>query len=472
MVGRKEEINILEELLGSGRPEFLALYGRRRVGKTYLIKEFFNDTFSFYATGLQKSDRKQQLRAFKESLLKYGDTERTVPKDWFDAFSRLENLLDRKDVTREYKSGRRIVFLDELPWMDTAKSDFKSAFDYFWNSWGSSQKDLMLIMCGSATSWIINNIVKDTGGFYNRITRQIRLMPFDLYECEQLLTGNGLHLTKRQIIECYMILGGIPYYLNYLKPQYSIAQNIQMLFFQENSPLKYEFPQLFQALFHNAERYMTIIRELANKKSGMTRAELIEGGKVSEGKELTRCLEDLEQCGFIRKFSDFSSEKNGSHFQLMDPFCLFWLNFLEKGKDGSWLDFFDTPRYYNWCGLAFERVCFHHLRQIKQALGISGISSNVYAWKSKKSKPGAQIDLLIDRKDDVINLCEAKYSQEEFAIDAVYEKDLIRKREVFRNETGSKKALWITMITFSGLKKNPYRNEVVNEISSDVLFMP
>ena len=315
-------------------------------------------------------------------------------------------------------------------------------------------------------------IVKDTGGFYNRITRQIRLMPFDLYECEQLLTGNGLHLTKRQIIECYMILGGIPYYLNYLKPQYSIAQNIQMLFFQENSPLKYEFPQLFQALFHNAERYMTIIRELANKKSGMTRAELIEGGKVSEGKELTRCLEDLEQCGFIRKFSDFSSEKNGSHFQLMDPFCLFWLNFLEKGKDGSWLDFFDTPRYYNWCGLAFERVCFHHLRQIKQALGISGISSNVYAWKSKKSKPGAQIDLLIDRKDDVINLCEAKYSQEEFAIDAAYEKDLIRKREVFRNETGSKKALWITMITFSGLKKNPYRNEVVNEISSDVLFMP
>ena len=197
----------------------------------FLPDYFFDNSFSFYATGIQKGDRRNQLRAFKESLVKYGDTIKTIPKDWFEAFSRLESLLENENVYREYKSGRKVVFLDELPWMDTAKSDFISAFDYFWNSWGSSQKDLLLIICGSATSWIINNIVKDTGGFYNRLTRQIRLMPFDLNECEQFLRANGLQLTRRQLVECYMVFGGIPYYLNYIKPQYSIAQNIQMLFF-------------------------------------------------------------------------------------------------------------------------------------------------------------------------------------------------------------------------------------------------
>ena len=471
MIGRKEETETLVELVNSGKPEFLALYGRRRVGKTFLIKEFFDNSFSFYATGIQKGDRRNQLRAFKESLVKYGDTIKTIPKDWFEAFSRLESLLENENVYREYKSGRKVVFLDELPWMDTAKSDFISAFDYFWNSWGSSQKDLLLIICGSATSWIINNIVKDTGGFYNRLTRQIRLMPFDLNECEQFLRANGLQLTRRQLVECYMVFGGIPYYLNYIKPQYSIAQNIQMLFFQENSPLKYEFTQLFQALYKNADIYISLIRELSKKKCGMTRAELLESKKAGEGKELTKYLDDLEQCGFIRKFTDFSTEKTGGHYQLIDPLCLFHLTFLETGKYDSWIDFLDTPAYYAWCGPAFEQVCFQHIKQIKQTLGISGIASNVRAWKSKKTTPGAQIDLLIDRKDDVVNLCEIKYSKDVFAIDAAYEKDLIRKRECFRKETKNKKALWITMITFSGLRKNEYTNEVVSTICGEDLFI-
>ena len=470
MIGRKEETEILEDLLASGKPEFLALYGRRRVGKTYLIKEFFHETFSFYATGLQKGDKKQQLRAFKESLAAYGDEQRVVPKDWFEAFTRLRSLLEKNEVHREYKSGRRVVFLDEMPWMDTPRSDFKSAFDYFWNSWGSSQKDLLLIICGSATSWIINNVVKNTGGLYNRLTMQIRLLPFRLSECEAFFSANGIKLTRKQIVECYMVFGGIPYYLNYIKPQYSIAQNIQSLFFEENSPLKYEFTQLFHALFNNADRYISIIRELSQKKSGITRAELLSTGKTVEGKDLTKCLEDLEQCGFIRRFSDFSCEKNGGHFQLTDPLCLFHLTFLDNKRTASWLDFQNTPGWYTWCGLAYERVCIQHIPQIKQALGISGISSNVFSWKSKHSTPGVQIDMLIDRKDDVINLCEIKYSLDEFVIDRGYEKDLIRKQETLRKETKTKKAVWITMITFSGLKKNEYSSQVVCELCGDDLF--
>ena len=469
MIGRKEETEILEDLLSSRKPEFLALYGRRRIGKTYLIKEFFNDSFSFYATGVQNCNTKQQLRVFKEALDKYGDKKNTIPKDWFEAFSRLEALLEDDNVKREYRSGKRVVFLDELPWMDTARSDFKSAFDYFWNSWGSSQKDLLMIICGSATSWIINNIVKDTGGFYNRLTRQIRLMPFTLSECESFLKDNGLRYTRKQVVECYMIFGGVPYYLNYLKPQYSLAQNVDMIFFNENSPLKYEFQQMFRALFRNSDHYLAIVKELAKKQYGLTRTELIDSGKA-EGKTLTRCLEDLEQCGFIRRYHNYSTKKNGDHYQLIDPMCLFYLTFIEKGTIGSWMDHINTPAYYNWCGLAFEKVCLLHTKQIKQKLGISGVSSNESAWESKKTKPGAQIDLLIDRKDDVVNVCEIKYSQEPFSIDADYEKKLIHKVEALRTETGTKKALWITMITFSGLANNQYKNCVVYELVGDDLF--
>ena len=263
MIGRTNEAAILEDCLTSRKPEFLAVYGRRRVGKTFLIKEFFNNTFSFYATGIKERNNRQKLKAFKEALKQYGDKERTIPTDWFDAFSRLRKLLEKEDVIREYKSGKRVVFLDELPWMDSAKSDFKSALDYFWNSWGSSQKDLLFIVCGSATSWIIKNIVKSTGGFYNRLTRQIRLMPFTLGECEKFLEASGVQMTRKQIVESYMIFGGIPYYLNYLSPKLSLTQNVEKLFFGENGPLRYEFTMLFESLFNNAGKYISVIKELA-----------------------------------------------------------------------------------------------------------------------------------------------------------------------------------------------------------------
>lgn len=470
MIGRSQEIEVLKDALASNRPEFIVVYGRRRVGKTFLIKEFFDDTFSFYATGVQNLNTKQELRVFKEALAKYGDREKTVPKDWFEAFSRLEEVLKKETVHREYKSGKRVVFLDELPWMDTPRSEFKSALDYFWNSWASSQKDLVLIVCGSATSWIMDNIVKDTGGFYNRITKQIHLLPFSLKEAEELLESNKMRLSRKQIVEAYMVFGGIPYYLNYLKPGYSVAQNIEMLFFNENGPLKYEFTQLFASLFKKSDNYVQIIKELAKSTGGRTRNELISGGKTVSGKELTKCLENLEQCGFIRKYSDFSTEKKGAHYQLIDPLCLFYLNIIEGGKVDSWLDFVGTPVYYNWCGLSFEKVCILHIAQIKNALGISGVTSREFAWQAKKGDSRAQIDLLIDRKDEVINVCEIKYTKDEYEIDAAYEKELATKMEAFRRETKTKKALWLTMISFAGVKENKYEGVLAKELTGEDLF--
>lgn len=470
IVGRKKERNIIADCLASSRSEFLVIYGRRRVGKTYLIREYFNDSFSFYATGVANGKTRDQLKAFNNALLQYGCPEKKVPSDWFEAFERLRGLLEREMVVRESQSRKKIVFLDELPWMDTARSDFKSALDWFWNSYGSAQSDLLLIVCGSATSWIVNNILTDTGGLYNRITRQIHLAPFTLKECEELLEYNGINFSRRQIIESYMVFGGIPYYLNLLNYRLSLAQNIDELCFSEYGQLHYEYDRLYSSLFKKADRHIAIIQALAKKRSGMTRVELSGIVGIGDGEPLTKALCELEQCGFIRKYRNFTKAKQGHYFQLIDPFTLFSLNFLQTKNNSSWLNYIGTPAYYSWCGNAFELVCLNHIPQIKQALGISGIESSEFSWRSIETASGAQIDLLIDRRDDVINICEMKYTLEPFVIDADYEKNLIHKRELFRCETGTKKALLLTLVASEGVKKNVHSEIVTITLTGEDLM--
>ena len=356
--------------------------------------------------------------------------------------------------------------------METPKSMFKQALDYFWNSWGADQKDLLLIVCGSATSWIISSIFKDTGGFYNRVTRKMHLLPFCLYESEQLLLSNGVHFSLRQVVESYMIFGGIPYYLNYIRPDLSLAQNVEALVFRENGPLHYEYDQMFQSLFKNATHHKEILEVLAKKKSGMTRVELLTHKHIPQGKELTRCLQELEQCGFIRKYVDYTRRKSGHIYQLIDSFTLFNLTWLKDQPSMSWLDVIGQPGYYSWCGVSFERVCLMHMPQIKRALCISGMTTQEYAWVSKKTIPGAQIDMLIDRKDDVINLCEDKFTSDLYFMDAAEERALLHKMDVFRQETGTKKALHLTMITLYGLNHAGNWHSVVHEITGKDLMQP
>lgn len=472
IIGRKEEQDELQKSLFSGKPEFLVVYGRRRVGKTFLIKEYFNQQFSFYATGMLDKKTRDQLKAFHESLLEYGDLNEKAPKDWFEAFRRLKKLLLEEKVNRDPVSGRRVVFLDEVPWMDTPRSDFRSALDYFWNSWGSSQSDLMLILCGSATSWIIKHILANHGGFYNRITNQIYLAPFSLYECEEYYRSNGLSLNRRQILDSYMVFGGIPYYMNYLDRRLSVPQNVDKLIFSENGKLRYEYDHLFQSLYRNSENHRKLIEVMAGRREGMQRTELAELSGVSDGEGLTKAIAELEQCGFIRKYRNYTKEKQGCFYQVTDPFVIFAINFQKNEKVGSWINHYNTPGYYAWCGNAFEIVCLNHVPQIKAALGISGVESMQYSWRSSKSKPGVQIDLLIDRRDGIINLCEMKYTEKEYAINAAYEKDLIHKQAVFREEVNTEKAVHITLISAEGLKHNTHSDVVVHVITKEELFMP
>ncbi len=470
IIGREKEQDIIGTCMQSHRPEFIVVYGRRRVGKTYLIKEYFNNRFSFYATGVTDEKMKGQLQSFNDSLKIYGQKNKKAPSDWFEAFSRLRELLEKSDIQRDAMTGKRVVFLDEVPWMDTPKSGFKSALDYFWNSWASSHPDIVLIVCGSATSWITDNIFRSKRGFYNRITRKIQIKPFNLGETERLFRTNGISISRSQLVEAYMIFGGIPYYLNLFDRRLSLAQNVEELLFKEGGELYYEYEYLFSSLFKNPEKYLAVIKAISEKKCGILRKELAADKAIGDGEPLTKVLRQLEECAFIRKYKNFGKDKQSFIFQLVDPFTLFCMEFAVERKIKSWLKFIGSPAYYNWRGYAFEILCLNHADQIKAKLGIAGIESMEYSWIGGTPDDKVQIDMLIDRKDDVINVCEIKDTDKEFEINAEYEKKIRSRMAVFRNATKTEKTLVATMISANGLKQNAYSGIIQNLITATDLF--
>lgn len=470
IVGRNNEKDGLMQCLLSKRPEFVVVYGRRRVGKTYLIREFFNRSFSFYATGLTSEKTKGQLRGFTASLNEYGHEEKSIPTDWFEAFSRLKELLESDNVYREPINNKRVVFLDELPWMDTAKSDFKSALDYFWNSWASAQEDLVLIVCGSATSWIITNLLTDKKGFHNRVTRRIHLAPFSLAECEQLFALNDIVMTRKQMIESYMILGGIPHYMCLYDSRLSLTQNINELCFKKHGQLANEYHNLFYSLYDKPEKHLAILDALAAHRVGLTRAELSKVKEIGGGSVLTKDLLELEECGFIRKYINCTKGEGELFYQLIDPFVLFYIGFIKNKKFDSWNEYINTPGYNAWRGNAFEIVCINHIEQIKSALGIRGIETHEFAWRSTEPGGGAQIDLVIKRKDGVSNLCEMKFTNEEYSIDEDEHRKIENRLSRFQTMTETKDAIHVTLICGNGYKRSKYSGIVQNVIVGDDLF--
>ena len=469
IIGRKEEQQILHSAVQSENSEFVAVYGRRRVGKTYLIRETFGYKFTFQHTGLAKGNTKEQLFSFAISLRDAGYDDCPIPKSWLEAFSLLSAYL--KNSTDE----KKIIFLDELPWMDTARSNFISAFEHFWNGWASARKDIVLIICGSATSWIINKVINDHGGLHNRVTKQIALQPFTLKECEMFAQSKGLEMSRYQLAECYMVFGGIPYYWSLLEKGLSLAQNIDKIIFAKNGKLSNEFNQLYASLFKSPEQYIDIVTALGKKKVGMTREEIIAATDKYSNGALSKVLDELEYCGFIRKYNGFDKKSKQAIYQLIDNYTLFYFKFIQQNENNDehfWSASIDSAMHRAWSGLAFERLCMAHTQQIKAALGIAGVLSNVYSWRKEadETSDGAQIDLLIDRKDQVINLCEMKYSLSEYIIDAEYEQKLRNKKSVFIDTTNTRKAVHLTMVTTFGIKANAHSGIVQNEITLEDLF--
>lgn len=474
IIGRKHEQELIKEYYYTPKAELIAVYGRRRVGKTYLIKQCFNETFDFYFTGSFETSRNTQLTLFKKELERYSGQKQNKPKDWYEAFEALRVYIS------SLQKERIVVFLDELPWMDTPKSGFLSAFSYFWNSWASSVSGLKLFVCGSATTWMLSKLIGDKGGMHGRVNRQIYLRPFTLYETEQFLRSKGIDWSKYQVTEAYMTMGGIPYYLDMLEDNLSLNENIDHLFFQEGAALRTEYDFIFRSLFRNSKAYRSVVELLANHSSGMSRKEIQEALKLADGGMLTEILDNLCKCNFLRQYVGFGKESRGQMYQLTDLFSLFHLQFVGKsnGQDSHfWSNMQDNPRRKSWQGYAFEQVCLHHIPQIKQKLGIGGILSEVCSWSCKPFTDkdgtvhkGTQIDLLIDRRDETINLCEAKFTSEAYTITQDYAERLNSRKETFRAVTQTRKSLHTTMITTYGLKQNKYTDNVQREVTMNDLF--
>ena len=468
IIGRKAEREILYDCLTSKKSEFVALYGRRRVGKTFLVRELLGPDFVFYTTGILNGTGADQLSNFNAEIANAGGRQLAPAKKWSEAFNNLNALIQSSG-----KKGKKVIFLDEIPWMNTPKSGFLAALDYYWNRHASMRNDILLIICGSAASWIIKNVINSTGGLHNRLTRQINLRPFTLNECELYFRAKGIDIPRYQVAEAYMIFGGIPYYMDFFKPRYSLAQNVDDIFFKEDAPLGNEFTNLFNSLFQNAGNHIRIIEALAAKNYGKTREDLIAATGVSEGGGLSGTLKELITSGFVREYRSYGKKKRDRLYQLIDPFTLFCLRFGSRRDVYSsdfWLRFCTTPAHATWAGYAYEILCLLHIPQIRKALGISGVLTGIYSWRSATRDPGAQIDLVIERGDQVINLCEIKYASSEYAIDKAYDQILRNKRSAFMEETRTRKAAQTTLITTYGLRRNAYQAGVPFEVTLDDLF--
>ena len=473
IIGRTKEKERLESLYNSQRAEFLVVYGRRRVGKTYLVRQHFENRFAFVTTGLYKKSKDMQLTQFALALNEYFGIDVPSFSTWIEAFVMLKKSLQSS------KQDRKVVFIDEISWFDTSDSDFIGALEWFWNGWAASQSDIFLIACGSATSWITDKLLSDKGGLFNRTTCQMFLLPFTLNETEQYLLSRGCQWNRYDITECYMVMGGIPYYLNQMDPQLSYTANIDELFFKKNGRLKDEFDHLYKMLFENSSYYIKLVEALSEKTMGLTRDEISQSAKVGNNGQLTKALRDLVNCNIIRGYNYFGKAKNGILYQLSDYFTMFYFRFIRQyyGRDEHfWTFTIDLPARRTWAGCTFEQVCKDHIDQIKHAIGIWGVMSEQSTWYSKPEKGssvrGAQIDMLIARRDHVINICEMKFSQSEYTIDKEYELQLRNKIGTFRDATGTHDALHITMITTYGVKPNIHSGIVQSQVTLDDLFHP
>ncbi|MDZ7879923.1 MAG: ATP-binding protein [Saprospiraceae bacterium] len=471
IIGRKKELRILEEALESDEAEMVAVLGRRRVGKTFLVSKSYENRLIFELSGTQNALLKKQLKNFRDELTAVFNSPvpLAVPEDWLSAFQLLKKYLKTQDLTE-----KKVIFFDEVPWLAGHKSGFLEALGYFWNSWASRQ-NLIVVICGSAASWMIRRVVHDKGGLHNRITKRINLQPFTLLETEAFLQSKGVVYDRFQLTQLYMSLGGIPQYLKEVKAGQSAVQNIDRLCFAPEGQLTDEFSKLYSALFSQADRHLEIVRTLSQKWKGMTRLEIIEKIRFDSGGVITGLLEELEQSGFITSYFPFGKKLRDKIYRLTDAYSLFYLHFIEKNnpEEGTWLKLSTSQKVKSWSGYAFENVCLSHVPQLKKALGISGVLSSASTFYKNKTTDlgGAQIDLVLDRNDRTVNLFEMKFYDSIFVPTQDFADDLREKRFVFKTYTATNKHLSWVMVSAFGVKHNQYSLGLVdNVLTLDALF--
>ena len=465
--GRQVAKEALDKYYRSTQSEFVAVFGRRRVGKTFLIREYLEDEIVFQFSGMANSNQEAQLQRFSQTIARYTDSDTPkILRNWLDAFFQLEQYVEHLASAK-----KKVIFIDELPWLDTPQSDFIPALEAFWNGWASARKDILLIVCGSVTSWMMDNLINNHGGLYGRLTGQIPLSPFTLKECEEYFEGRGLHLSRYEICEAYMIFGGIPYYLNFIEQQRSLSGSIDFALFNPNGPLYDEYAHLFPAMFRHSENYEKIIEALAQRQFGMTRNEIIEQTKITSGKGLTRVLSNLERCGFIRRYSPIGTKEK--QYQIVDFFVLFYHRFLkdrQKTEPAFWTNIQRTSTFYQWAGTRFELLVMQHVEQIKKYLKIEGVQTNVYSLRTYNNDGSVQIDAVLQRADNTANLCEMKFTEGAYAIDKTEDLHLRNRIQALRALLPKRMSIQLTLVTSFGLQPNQYSSQVNQTLTLDDLF--
>ena len=469
LIGRDKEKELFDSLLASKKAEFVAVYGRRRVGKTFLIRQYLKNEMVFDFTGTFNESNALQLASFNREFKKQCVDNDVIPQNWSEGFAMLSDYLYTLDSTKKV-----VVFIDELPWLEKAKSGFLAALSYFWNQHGSQMPHLLFVTCGSASSWIIKNLLRSYGGLHNRVTQSIELKPFTLEETEAFFKHKNLKFTRYQIVQLYMAMGGIPFYLQAIKPGKSVNQVIDDLCF--DGLLNKEFKPLYHSLFKKANNHINIITALAKNPYGLSRSQLLQKTQLPPGGTLMRALDNLIECGFVKKLEPFEKKNREAVFRVIDFYSIFYLLFIEgnlQESKNTWQSMADSQNYISWCGYAFENICLTHMPQIHKALGISGMSTKVSSWKHMGTSelPGAQIDLVIDRKDGLIHLCEVKFTNKEFVLNKEYTAKLRQKRAIFEYATKTKKAVVSSLLsTFPAIKNEYYLEEIQSEVVIDDLF--
>lgn len=479
LIGRVAEMNELQAAFHSERSEFVMMYGRRRVGKTFLVRRFFNDKYTFHFVGAHKQPMSVQLAHFREALQEFGG--KAIPEltNWHEAFLQLERYLETST------DKRKVLFFDEMPWIDTQKSDFVSELEYFWASWVQNRDDIVFIACGSATAWMKEKLEDNQGGLHNRLTRRIYIRPFYLSECKAYLRENGFDWDDYQIMQLYMILGGVPYYLSLLQPHLSMIANIDALLFRYGAALKDEFGELFNALFKRADRYIRIVQLLATKREGFTKTEITEKTGYAGG-GLTKMLENLERCDFVLAYAQYGNKTKQTLYRLCDFYTLFYFHYIKDNRtrdDAYWQHHFQDRGVESWEGFSFEELCFRHLPHIKHALGISGMATEASSWrytpkeeanptdqKQKKKKEGAQVDLVISRVDKMTHLCEMKFCETPYTITKKYAEQVDKRKHLFMEVNDVPRGVVITFVTPKGIKQGVNSSLVHSSLTADDLF--
>lgn len=466
IIGRISEIKILKEALNNNKSELIAVYGRRRVGKTFLVREFYSNNIVFDVNGLLGGSLKDQLQNFAKEIFNRSKKSVSGINSWFEMFTLLEKYLDKKNDKK-----KKVIFIDELPWIATAKSKFLMAFEIFWNNYCTKRDDLVVVICGSAASFMVQKIIKNKGGLHNRVTRKIRLLPFNLYETKLFLKSRGINYTNYDILQVYMAIGGVPHYLDKLQKGLSVSQNIDGLCFSKDGILNDEFKQLYASLFDDSEKHMKIIKTLSASNKGLPRKELIVSSGLASGGDFSLKLDELLESGFVSEYAYYQNKKQLTLYRLSDEYSKFYLKFIENNKtggEGTWLKLSQAQPYKTWLGFAFETVCLKHVNQIKKALKIEAIYATNHSWFNEN----AQIDLLIDRADNIINLCEMKFYNAEIIIDKKMYLNFKNKIAELTTTIETKKNVYLTMITTYGVKENEYSMELVqNNVTMECLFV-